>query len=435
MFPIRLKKMISIQHKQRSVFVGVALGAACCVCTAQSGPAPTVEQAGSLVAVVREALVRYPAALAARSQVSGAMAELDKATAARWPVIGLGASAYQQSLGDFTSSLTPQATYTLYAGGGIEAGVQRAQQLVRAAEGKVSGTLDDVAQQAAEAYLMWARALEQKALAEKNMGVLTQMADDVRKIVAVDAGRAVDLNQAVVRVNAAALTVYQRDVELQQMRARLTRYADVLPAQPVGLDDVPLTAPSTLETALAAANPTHPLLVQAVAQLEAAKAGVAVARAQTRPKVDLTWSRQVNPFSMQTSNLQQLSVNMPVFNGGAGEASVRSATEQVQAAHNTLDEHTLVLREKISTAWADWAMAQQRVSLNQDQSLAGQKLVESYRLQFRLARRSLLELLNVQNEAYGYNSAAVQMQYDHRLARLRLSAAMGELARAVKGEK
>lgn len=398
-------------------------------------PAGAAELDGSLLAVVREALVRYPAALAARSQVSGAVAELDKATAARWPVVGLGATAYQQSTGVTTRSATPQASYALYAGGGIEAGVQRAKQLVRAAEGKVSGTLDDVAQQAAEAYVSWARALDQKLLAEKNLAVLTQMSDDVRKIVAVDAGRAVDLSQAEVRVNAAALTVYQRDVELQQARARLTRYTDGLPAQPVGLDDVPLNLPATLDAALAAASPTHPLLVQAAAQLEAAKAGVDVARAQNRPKVDLTWSRQVNPFSMQASNLQQLSVNMPVFNGGAGEANVRSAAEQVEAAQNTLDEQALVLRERISTAWADWAMAQQRVSLNQDQAQAGQKLVESYRLQFRLARRSLLELLNVQSEAFGYSSAALQMQYDHRLARLRLAAAMGELAQAVKGEK
>lgn len=417
------------------MFVGLALGVACSLSMAQGRSESAAEQQGSLTAVVREALARYPATLAARSQLSGALAELDKATAARWPVVGLGASAYQQGTGTSTRSATPQASYTLYAGGGIEAGVQRAQQLVRAAEGKVSGTLDDVAQQAAEAYLLWARALDQKVLAEQNLSALTQMADDVRKIVAVDAGRAVDLSQAEVRVNAAALTVYQRDVELQQMRARLARYADALPAQPVGLDDVQVAVPDSLDAALAAANPTHPLLVQAVAQLEAAKAGVAVARAQTRPKVDLTWSRQVNPFSMQTSNLQQLSVNMPVFNGGAGEASVRSAAEQVQAAQNTLDEQTLVLREKISNAWADWAMAQQRVSLNQDQSLAGQKLVQSYQLQFRLARRSLLELLNVQSEAFGYTSAALQMQYDQRLARFRLSAAMGELARAVAEKK
>jgi outer membrane protein TolC len=406
---------------------------ACGLALSQAAGATDAE--GSLLAVLRESLVRYPAALAARSQVAGAVAELDKATAARWPVLGVGASAYQQSTGTSTRSATPQASYTLYAGGGIEAGVQRAQQLLRSAEGKASGTLDEVAQQAAEAYLMWARALAQKELAVQNHQTLAQIADDVRKIVAVDAGRAVDLGQAEVRVNAAALTVYQRDVELQQMRARLARYADVLPAQPVGLDDVPVAVPDTLDGALAAIGPTHPLLVQSVAQLEAAKAGVDVARAQTRPKVDWTWSRQVNPFSMQASNLQQLSVNMPVFNGGAGEAGVRAAAEQVQAAQNTLDEQALVLREKISTAWADWALAQQRVALNQDQSLAGQKLVQSYQLQFRLARRSLLDLLNVQSEAYGYAAAAVQMQYDQRLARFRLSAAMGELARAVKGEK
>lgn len=396
--------------------------------------AGATEQDGSLLAVLRESLVRYPAALAARSQVAGAVAELDKATAARWPVVGLGASAYQQSTGTSTRSATPQASYTLYAGGGIEAGVQRAQQLLRSAEGKFSSTLDDVAQQAAEAYLMWARALDQKVLAEQNLSALQQMTDDVRKIVAVDTGRTVDLSQAEVRVNAAALALYQRDVELQQMRARLARYVEAVPAQPVGLDDVAVAVPDTLDAALATITLTHPLLVQAVAQLEAAKASVDMARAQNRPKVDWTWSRQVNPFSMQASNLQQLSVNMPVFNGGAGEANVRAAAEQVQAAQYMLDEQTLVLREKISTAWADWAQAQQRMTLNQDQSLAGQKLVESYRLQFRLARRSLLELLNVQSEAYGYAAAAVQMQYDQRLARFRLLAVMGELAQAVKSK-
>ena len=407
---------------------GLALG------LALSQAAMAREQDGSLLAVVREALVRYPAAQAARSQVSGALAELDKATAARWPVVGVGASAIQRGSSGSTQALTPQASYNVYAGGGIEAGVRRAQQLVRAAEGKAGGTLDDVALQAAEAYVLWARALDQKALAEQNLSALTQVADDVRKIVAVDAGRAVDLGQAEVRVNAAALTVYQRDLELQQARARLTRYTDALPLQPVGLDALALSLPDSLEAALAAANPTHALLAQASAQLDAAKAGVDVARAQNRPKIDWTLSRQVNPLSMQAGTVQQLSVNMPVFNGGAGQANVRAAAEQVQAAQNTLDEQTLVLREKISTAWADWSLAQQRASLNQDQAQAGQKLVESYRLQFRLARRSLLELLNVQNEAFGYQAAAVQTRYDHRLSRIRLAAAMGELARSVKAE-
>jgi adhesin transport system outer membrane protein len=224
-------------------------------------------------------------------------------------------------------------------------------------------------------------------------------------------------------------------MELQQSRAKLLRYIDNVPTKPEGLDDLNLVPPDTLDAALLSVNDKHPLLVQAVAQLEAAKAGVDIARAQTRPKLDWTLSRQLSPFAAKPSTLQQLSLNMPVFNGGAGEANVRSAAEQVQAAQNTLDEQILVLREKISTAWADWSMANQRVNLSQNQAIAGQKLVDSYRLQFKLARRSLLELLNVQNEAFGYNAAALQMQYDQRLSRVRLSAAMGELAVAVKDAK
>lgn len=388
----------------------------------------------SLTQAMREALARYPAALTVQAQVSGAVAELDRAKAARWPTVSLGGSSYQLGTGGASKqSVTPQANYTVYAGGGIEAAVDRAEHQVRAAEGKVSSTQDEVTQQTAEAYLLWARSLEQKKLAAQNLKVLTEMSDDVRKIVAVDPGRAVDLSQANVRVNAAALILYQRDVDLIQARTRLSRYVgEGLPKQPTGLDDALGNLPTSLEEAWNFVSHDHPLLVQAMAQLEAAKAGVGVVRAQNRPKVDFTVSRQVNQFSLQATNLQQLSVNMPVFNGGAGEAAVRSAAEQVQAAQYVLDEQTLLVREKIGSAWADWALAQQRARLNQDQADAGQKLVESYQLQFRLARRTLLELLNVQSEAYGYASAAVQMHYDRRLARFKLMAALGTLARHLK---
>lgn len=392
-------------------------------------------QAGevSLLQVVRLAMERYPAAQAARAQVAGAQAEQDKAEAARWPVLSLGASAQQASSGSTTRSATPQASYTLYAGGGIEAGVARAVHLVRAAQGKAANTQDEVAQQAAEAYLLWARGLAQKELADRHLQALRAIADDVRKIVEVDAGRAVDLTQAEVRVNAASLVQVQREVEVQQARARLSRYLDgQLPRQPAGLGVWPGTMPTSLEDALSFAGPQHPLLEQASASLDAAREAVLIARAQILPKVDLVWSRQINPFSLQASNVQQINLNMPVLNGGAGLAGVRSAVEQVQAAQSTLEEQSLVLRERIGNAWADWAMARQRAQINEDQAQVGDRLVESYRMQFRLARRSLLDLLNVQNEAYGYSANAIQVRFDEYLSGYRLLAALGVLARDVK---
>lgn len=51
-----------------------------------------------------------------------------------------------------------------------------------------------------------------------------------------------------------------------------------------------------------------------------------------------------------------------------------------------------------------------------------------YRLQFRLARRQLLDLLNIQAEAFSYQSAAKTAFYDEQVARARLLATTGNLA-------
>jgi outer membrane protein TolC len=122
---------------------------------------------------------------------------------------------------------------------------------------------------------------------------------------------------------------------------------------------------------------------------------------------------------------------MPVFNGGASQASVRSAVEQLTAAQSALDEQALIVREKISSAWAEWSMARQRADLSEKQAAFSSTLVDSYRAQFRLARRSLLELLNVQNETFGYQSALIQARFDIRFAELKLLNSLGQLANKI----
>lgn len=392
---------------------------------AQDGaPPPDLAQA------MREAMARYPAVLAAQSQRVAAAADVDKAQAARWPVVGIGAAMqHADGASGLVHTATPQATYTLYAGGGIEAGVERAQRLALAADGKLASTLDEVAFQAGEAYLLWARALQQVALARRNVQAVDRIRADMATIVEVDRGRMADLNQARVRVQSAGLQLAQREMELEQARLRLGRYVESpLPSQPLGLDDLPPPQAASLAQAVQEANDRHPLIAQALAQLEASRRGVTIAQAQLRPKVDLSVSRQINPGSQRGQTVGQLLLNMPVFNGGAGQAGVRGAVAQWRAAQGNLDEQRRVLREKIGATWAEWQMARQRTELSAEQARGGEQLVETYRDQFRLARRSLLDLLNVQNEVYGYQAAAVQAGFDARIAALKLQAAMGRLA-------
>ena len=394
-------------------------------------PAAGTAQAQSLAEVVREALRDYPAAAAARAGAAGAAAEVERALAARWPTVGVGATAIEQDAAPRRLVATPSAQYTVYAGGGIEAGVERAQALQRAAQARATATLEEVALQVAEAYLQWARQAEVVELSRAHLQALERIRDDVRRIVEVDAGRSVDLGQAEVRVNAARLALEQRQGELALAGVRLARFRPQgPPARPEGLDDEPGVLPDTLPQALVRAQARHPQLAQALAQAEAADAAVEQARAQQRPRVAVQMTHQINPYTLRPGLNTQLNLEMPVFNGGAGSAAVGSAAEQARAARLAADEQALLVRERVAAAWTEWETARRRETLQQGQERAAQQVVEGYQLQFRLARRSLLDLLNIHTEAQGYAEAAAVSRAERRVARVRLAAALAELAPA-----
>jgi outer membrane protein, adhesin transport system len=385
-------------------------------------------QALTLAQTIEKALQEDPAAGSVRLQVAAASADAERARAARWPVLGLSASAQGQS-GDSHTVLSPQLQYTVFAGGAIEAGILQAEALQRQAGHRAQGALDELALQTAEAYLAWARAQDLVRLAQDNLQTHERIREDMRKIVDVDPGRLVDLNQAAVRVSNARLMLTQRETERARAWAQLGRYAVLQNLhQPAGLDEEPGPAPSGVDEALARASDSHPQLAQALAQWQAAQAAVAVARGQTLPQVDLQLSRQYSALTRRAEPQALLSLNMPVFNAGAGRAGIDAAQAQAQAARQALQEQRLQVRQRIGMAWAEWQGNRERERESQQQSDDGRSLVEAYRLQFRLARRSLLDLLNVQNEAFNYATSAVSARYDRRIARYRLGAALGELS-------
>jgi adhesin transport system outer membrane protein len=326
----------------------------------------------------------------------------------------------------------------LWSGGRIEADARRAEALTLGSEFTEAQTRDDVALLAAEAYINWARAIDMHALAIKNHASLSITLDDIKKIVAVDTGRRIDLEQAQVRMDNASLAKLQRETELYQARQRLSRFwQGALPTKPVGLVETLAPAgrlgqvPATLEQMMGSVTDDLPAIAAQKAQVQAAQAAVSLARGQYWPTVDLTSARQLNlattPYRQDT--LTQVQVNMPLYNGGATSAAVQTAVGQLKAAEYGLDEARLLAREKAAFAYQDWVNAQGRALQGESQARVGDKVVEGYRQQFRLARRQLLDLLNIQAEAFGYQSAAVTAMYDEQIARARMLAASGDLAK------
>lgn len=407
-------------------------------------------QAQSLTEVVQNALANYPALQAARAKTEAARSDIDRARAAHYPQISYGFTRSHYNNTALPASTkqnmnSPSVKLNLWAGGRIEADAERSEALMASSEQFEAFSRDEVAQQAAEAYINWARALDMFALASKNVVSLNVTLDDIRKIVAVDAGRRIDFEQAKVRLDNASLTKLQRQTELAQARQRLSRYwQGPLPMQPTGLSEAlsnPLLLgqmPQGMAQVVDQINDDLPNIAQQKAQVAAATAAVNLAKGQYWPSVDLMSTRQMNlvpstvflgPTTYKEDTLTQVQLSMPLYNGGATSAGVKAAVSQLSAAQSTLDEVRLLAREKAVFAYEDWVNAKDRAAQGQEQSRMGEQVVEGYRQQFRLARRQLLDLLNIQAEAFNYQSAAMTAFYDEQVARVRLLAIMGDLAK------
>lgn len=402
--------------------------------------------AQTLPQVVERALQAYPSIQSAIAKVNASRADIDKARSAHQPQIGLTASSNQYASGSVPSaigrtSVSPTAKLNLWSGGRIEAEATRAEALTRAAEFQRDGTLDDVAQQACEAYLNWDKTADLYSLAVRNVNSHRETLEDIQKIAQVDTGRRIDYEQALVRMENATLALQQRKADLTQAMQKLRRFwPNEMDARPVGLDAVVSEngvlgqIPMSMASAMDRVTDDLPMVAQARAQVQAAEAAVKVAKGQYWPSVDAAMSRQFNTNTLRFETFSQLQLNAPLYTGGATSALIESALGQLKATQFSLDEARLIAREKAGLAWQEWASARARSSVGSAQSDVGDKLVEGYRQQFRVARRSLLDLLNIQADSFNYRSAARAAFHDERLSRVRLLAATGDLARRFSSE-
>ena len=333
-------------------------------------------QAQSLEGAIRQALVDYPGIKAGQQNVNSAKAEIDRADGARMPTLSLNASGnkIKDSSLDQKPMATPWLAWSVPINGRAQAEMERTENAAKAAQAKLQVTRDDVALQVSEAWLAVVRGQQMVQLAQQNVTEHASILGDIQKIVAIDAGRSLDVSQAQVRLDAARHNLAQRQNELTQAQQRLSRFsADAKQGAAFSrYPELPKSVPGDETQALAALN--SPALAQARAQQEEAQARVRAAKAQHNPTLDLTMGRQYMGFASGSHTVAAATFSLPLYRGGQIEAAVRSAVAQAMAAQDTLAETELVVKERIRLAYADLANAQTRLSIASQQRDSGATL-------------------------------------------------------------
>ena len=111
----------------------------------------------------------------------------------------------------------------------------------------------------------------------------------------------------------------------------------------------------------------------------------------------------------------------------ADRHSIAAALEAVRAAQEAVNTQTLRLRSAVQTQWFEYKAAQASLTSYQDYAAQAVEVARSTAEQFRIGRRSLLEVLNAENELFTARSNAATTQIDIQLAQWRLSSLRGVL--------
>ena len=120
-------------------------------------------------------------------------------------------------------------------------------------------------------------------------------------------------------------------------------------------------------------------------------------------------------------------LNWNLFAGGADQARVRQQTNLLNQAADLRDKACRDVRQNAGIAYNDVIKLEDQLRVLDRNVLAIEKTRDAYRQQFNIGQRSLLDLLNSENELYTARRSYTTADYDRLFAQARLLASMQQL--------
>jgi len=166
--------------------------------------------------------------------------------------------------------------------------------------------------------------------------------------------------------------------------------------------------------------------------LRAARAQAQARESAYQPRVEArvrsSAGRNVDGIQDQTRNsAAEIVLNWNLYNGGSDQARVRQQVGLMNQAADLRDRTCRETRQVAAIAYNDTRKLTEQLVYLERNTLAIEKARDAYRQQFDIGQRSLLDLLNAENEVYTARRAYANAEHDLALAYARTHAAMNQL--------
>lgn len=269
--------------------------------------------------------------------------------------------------------------------------------------------------------------------AEENYVQHRALYDQLQSKAAAGVGRRVDLEQSAGRLALAESNLLSETSNLHDVSARYQRLVGARPGkmltEPTGLDQ---GIPDDLSLAMEKSATENPAILAAVENVRASDSDAKGHRSAFQPRVDVKLSGQhgtnINSEIGETNDkTAQVVLTWNLFNGFSDRARLHQLAEQINVSRDYRDKVCRDLRQNLEIAFNDKRKIAEMLKYLDQHQLSTEKARDAYRQQFNIGQRTLLDLLDSENELFQAKRAYVEAEYDQQIAYARVQAAMGNL--------
>jgi adhesin transport system outer membrane protein len=257
--------------------------------------------------------------------------------------------------------------------------------------------------------------------------------DQIEKRTQSGVGRRVDFEQAGSRLALAEINLITETANLHDVSAR---YQRLVGSQPIAAITPPVQVatafPGQAKAALDTLHQKNPALLAATENIEAAQYEIHTRRAAYSPRLDFRARTDQTDNYLGTPgnrdyNVAELVVSWNLFNGGSDRAREKQTIEKKNLAFDLREKACRDTRQTLLIAYNDVLRLKEQSVFHAKQVVLLEKTRNAYRDQFNVGQRTLLDLLDTENELLAARRSAVNAEADLNLAYLRTYAGMGTL--------
>lgn len=298
---------------------------------------------------------------------------------------------------------------------------------------ELQGQMQSVALDTATAYFDLLRYRRLVSYAQDNFVVHKQIFDKIKSRVDAGVGKKVDLEQATGRLALAEANLLTETTNLYDVSARFQRLVGELP--PDAVTEVMLTGDgmeASADQVLDTAYKQNPNILAAIENIIAVEKSVTGRKAPFMPRLDLQGRKiiDVNGASKNSTlaaDTLEVTASWNIFNGFTDKSNLDSAVETLNRSHDLRDKACIDTRQLVAIAYNNIRQLNEQVAYRKQHQDSIENARLAYRKQYDIGQRTLLDLLDTENEYFQSRRNFTNAEMDLSTAYARTYAGQGLL--------